>query len=80
MSKGLSSVKAGPAANEAMVKLKKQKAMIKMIILLVVSIITAMFRVCVPPVILSMDSCPEAAPLPMNLMHLLNFDSKDEQI
>ncbi len=51
---------------------------IKMIILLIMSLITGFFRVCIPPGPLSMLSCPEATIFRDNLYHLLEFFEKTE--
>ena len=56
------------------------KIMIKIPIVVIITIITALFRICLPPIILTWWSCPEAAFWPMNLVHLINFDEKTEQI
>ncbi len=55
----LKKVKPGPAANKSLFMLTKLKNDNKMIILIVIALITAFFRVCVPPVILAFKSCAE---------------------
>lgn len=55
-------------------------ALIKMVINAIVSIITGFFRIIVPPAILAFFSCPEAGFMPANLIQIINFDEKTEQI
>lgn len=73
-------VKYGKAKSLMNFQLKMIIAIIKMIINAIVAIITGFFRIIVPPAILSFFSCPEASFKPVNLIHIINFDDKTEQL
>lgn len=52
--------------------------MVMMVVRAVVAIITGFFRICIPPAILAMFTCPEGAFFPNNVVQLLEFMDKTE--
>lgn len=73
-------VKSGKTSSILNFQVKMIIAMIKMVVNAIVSIITGFFRIIVPPAILAFFSCPEAGFMPANLIHIIDFDEKTEQI
>lgn len=70
----------GKSKAQISMQLKMIIQLIKMVINAIVAIITGFFRIIVPPAILAFFSCPEAAFFPVNLIHIINFDEKTEQL
>ena len=73
-------VKNGKEAAQQSMQMKMAIQLIKMVINAIVSIITGFFRIIVPPVILAWFSCPEASVFPENLINIMNFDEKTDQL
>ena len=73
-------VKMGKEAAQQSMQMKMIIQLIKMVINAIVSIITGFFRIIVPPVILAWFSCPEASIFPENLINIINFDEKTDQL
>jgi len=73
-------VAAGKSGAQQSMQMKMIIQLIKMVINAIVSIITGFFRIIVPPVILAFFSCPEASVFPENLINIINFDEKTDQL
>lgn len=70
--------KYGKSSAENLMKIKSIIENIMMIVRGIVAIITGFFRICIPPAILAIFSCPEAAFFLDNLATLLQFSEKTE--
>jgi hypothetical protein len=71
-------ISGGAAAAAVLMQIKSAIAMVMMVVRAVVAIITGFFRICIPPAILAIFTCPEGAFFPNNLVQLLEFMDKTD--